>query len=185
MSRFALNHMAVARMSFVQLLDRAPDLGCYGIEVRKDLPQPLFDGQSAKAAGAAICAKGLWLMAVAKVKRFNDWSETKAQEAVALMEIARPAAFSSKLVIIDEPTAALGVQETEQVENIIRTPKVAGEPLILISHNLRQVFDLVACIVVFGRGRIVTNLNKGDTDGQDVVAYITGPKTGGEFEGAA
>lgn len=99
--------------------------------------------------------------------------------------IARTATFHSKLTIMDEPTAALGVQETEQVENIIRTLKAAGEPLILISHNMRQVFDLVDRIVVFRRGRIVANLKKEDTDGQDVVAYITGAKTGAEYEGAA
>jgi fructose transport system ATP-binding protein len=99
--------------------------------------------------------------------------------------IARTAAFKSKLVIMDEPTAALGVQETGQVENIIRTLKEAGEPLILISHNMRQVFDLVDRIVVFRRGRIVANLRKEETNGQDVVSYITGAKTGKEYEGAA
>lgn len=99
--------------------------------------------------------------------------------------IARTATFASKLTIMDEPTAALGVQETAQVENIIRTLKEQGEPLILVSHNMRQVFDLVDRIVVFRRGRIVANLRKEETDGQDVVAYITGAKTGAEFEGAA
>ncbi len=99
--------------------------------------------------------------------------------------IARTATFASKLTIMDEPTAALGVQETAQVENIIRTLKEQGEPLILVSHNMRQVFDLVDRIVVFRRGRMVANLNKDETDGQDVVAYITGAKTGAEFEGAA
>lgn len=99
--------------------------------------------------------------------------------------IARTATFHSKLTIMDEPTAALGVQETAQVENIIRTLKAAGEPLILISHNMRQVMDLVDRIVVFRRGRIVANLRKEETDGQDVVAYITGAKTqpGYEVEG--
>ena len=99
--------------------------------------------------------------------------------------IARTATFHSKLTIMDEPTAALGVQETAQVENIVRTLKEQGEPLILISHNMRQVFDLVDRIVVFRRGRIVANLDKKDTDPQDVVAYITGAKTGAEYEDAA
>ncbi len=97
--------------------------------------------------------------------------------------IARTATFHSKLTIMDEPTAALGVQETAQVENIVRTLKDAGEPLILISHNMRQVMDLCDRIVVFRRGRIVANLNKADTDGQDVVAYITGAKTQPEYDG--
>ncbi|PHR86548.1 MAG: ABC transporter ATP-binding protein [Blastopirellula sp.] len=72
--------------------------------------------------------------------------------------IARTATFHSKLTIMDEPTAALGVQETAQVENIIRTLKKQGEPLILVSHNMRQVFDLVDRIIVFRRGRICADL---------------------------
>jgi fructose transport system ATP-binding protein len=99
--------------------------------------------------------------------------------------IARTAAFRSKLVIMDKPTAALGVQEAAQVENIIRPLKEAGVSLILVGHNMRQVFDLVDRIVVFRRGRIVANLRKEDTNGQDVVAQITGAKSGAEFEGSA
>ena len=101
--------------------------------------------------------------------------------------IARTATFASKLTIMDEPTAALGVQETAQVENIIRTLKEQGQPLILVSHNMRQVFDLVDRIIVFRRGRICANLDikNEDITGEDVVSYITGAKTQPEFEGAA
>ncbi len=91
--------------------------------------------------------------------------------------IARSATFASKLIIMDEPTAALGVQETAQVENIIRSLKSQGIPLILVSHNLRQVFDLVDRIVVFRRGHIVATLNASETDGNDIVSYITGVKS--------
>jgi fructose transport system ATP-binding protein len=56
--------------------------------------------------------------------------------------------------------------------------KDRGVPLILISHNLRQVFDLVDRIVVFRRGRIVASLRMDETDGNDVVSYITGMKGG-------
>ena len=98
--------------------------------------------------------------------------------------IARTATFHSKLTIMDEPTAALGVQETSQVENIIRTLKRQGEPLILISHNMRQVFDLVDRVVVFRRGRICANLDikQEDVSGEDVVSYITGARTQPQFE---
>ena len=95
--------------------------------------------------------------------------------------IARAAAFASKLIIMDEPTAALGVQETAQVETIIRGLKSRGVPLILVSHNLRQVFDLVDRIVVFRRGRIVASLRRDETDGNDIVSYITGVKGGVEI----
>jgi fructose transport system ATP-binding protein len=99
--------------------------------------------------------------------------------------IARTATFASKLIIMDEPTAALGVQETAQVENIVRTLKANGEPLIIISHNMRQVFDLADRIVVFRRGRIVANLMKEETSGEDVVSYITGAKAGFDDSEAA
>jgi fructose transport system ATP-binding protein len=92
--------------------------------------------------------------------------------------IARAAAFASKLVIMDEPTAALGVQETGQVENIIRGLKERGIPLILVSHNLRQVFDLVDKIWVFRRGRIVGMVETAKSDGNEVVSMITGVKSG-------
>ena len=58
MTSFALNHMTVARLTFVQLLDLAVELGCIGIEVRNDLPQPLFDGLDPAAAGAMARDKG-------------------------------------------------------------------------------------------------------------------------------
>lgn len=99
--------------------------------------------------------------------------------------IARTATFASKMIIMDEPTAALGVQETAQVEEIIRTLKANGEPLILISHNMRQVFDLVDRVVVFRRGRIVANLRTSETNGEEVVAYITGAKSSPVVEEAA
>jgi fructose transport system ATP-binding protein len=90
--------------------------------------------------------------------------------------ISRSATFASKLIIMDEPTAALGVQETNQVENIIRNLKNRGVPLILVSHNLRQVFDLVDRIWVFRRGRIVGAVDRANTTGNEVVSLITGVK---------
>ena len=77
MTSFALNHMTVARLTFVQLLDLAAELGCIGIEVRNDLPQPLFDGLDPAAAGAMARDKGLRILAVAEVKRFNDCLRTR------------------------------------------------------------------------------------------------------------
>lgn len=92
--------------------------------------------------------------------------------------ISRAASFASKLIIMDEPTAALGVQETTQVENIIRTLKKQGITLILISHNLRQVFNLVDKICVFRRGRIAGMRDAATTDGNEIVSMITGVDSG-------
>ena len=98
--------------------------------------------------------------------------------------ISRAATFASKLIIMDEPTAALGVQETAQVENIIRNLKTRGIPLILISHNLRQVFDLVDRIWVFRRGRIAGVVDRDKTTGNEVVSMITGVTSGVDGEPA-
>ena len=98
--------------------------------------------------------------------------------------ISRAANFASKLIIMDEPTAALGVQETAQVENIIRTLKTRKIPMILISHNLRQVLDLVDRIWVFRRGRIVGVVDRDKTTGNDIVSMITGVTSGVEGEPA-
>jgi fructose transport system ATP-binding protein len=88
--------------------------------------------------------------------------------------IARAAGFAKKLIILDEPTAALGVQETAKVEDIIKGLKQRGVPLIIISHNLRQVFDLVDHIWVFRQGRIICSRRTVDTTPQEIVGLITG-----------
>ena len=85
---------------------------------------------------------------------------------------------------MDEPTAALGIQETTRVENIIRGLKERGVPVIIVSHNLRQVFNLVDRIVVFRRGRIAGVLDAKTASGNDVVAMITGVDQG-VHEGAS
>ena len=98
--------------------------------------------------------------------------------------ISRAAGWGSKLIIMDEPTAALGIQETTRVENIIRGLKKRGVPVLIISHNLRQVFNLVDKIAVFRQGRIVAMLDAKKTSGNEVVAMITGADQG-VHEGAS
>lgn len=92
--------------------------------------------------------------------------------------ISRAAGWGSKLIVMDEPTAALGIQETTRVEDIIRGLKQRGVPVIIVSHNLRQVFNLVDRIVVFRQGRIAGILNAKTTTGNEVVAMITGVDQG-------
>ncbi len=88
--------------------------------------------------------------------------------------IARAAGFAKKLIILDEPTAALGVAETARVEQIINGLKQQGVPLIIISHNLRQVFDLADRIWVFRQGRIICNLLRRESHPEQIVGLITG-----------
>lgn len=132
MTAFALNHMTVARLSYVQLLDLAAALGCIGVEVRNDLPQPLFDGMAPAEAGALAHAKGLRLLAVAEVKRFNDWSEAKAAEALALMQIAKAAGAEAVSLIPRNDNLGMGNGERQAA---LRVALKALKPM-LEDHGL-------------------------------------------------
>jgi len=84
----ALNHMAVPGLRWDAFLGLARDLGCVGVEFRNDLPGALFDGDTPATVGAKAKANGLRILALAEVKRFNDWSDAKRAEARDLMAIA-------------------------------------------------------------------------------------------------
>ena len=90
--------------------------------------------------------------------------------------IARSVLRNAKLVILDEPTAALGVAQTEQVLNLVRRLAVSGVAVLIISHNLVDVFKVCDDIAVLYLGRMVTQIRTEDTNQNDVVGYITGTK---------
>ena len=94
------------------------------------------------------------------------------------VSICRAAGFTSKLIIMDEPTAALGVQETARVEELITKLKSEGHAIILISHNFAQVLRLSDAIWVMRAGRCVAGRRTADTDGDEIVALITGARAG-------
>lgn len=94
------------------------------------------------------------------------------------VSICRAASFASRLIIMDEPTAALGVQETARVEELVRTLRSEGHAIILISHNFAQVLSLSDAIWVMRAGRCVAGRRTAQTDGDEIVALITGAKPG-------
>ncbi|MBT0773943.1 sugar ABC transporter ATP-binding protein [Kineosporia sp. J2-2] len=92
------------------------------------------------------------------------------------VSICRAAGFSSKLVIMDEPTAALGVQETERVEQLILKLRSDGHAVLLISHNFAQVMRLADQVWVMRSGRCVAGRRIAETTGEEIVALITGAR---------
>lgn len=88
--------------------------------------------------------------------------------------IARAVGWGSSLVIMDEPTASLGVRETLQVESQIESLRERGMAVFIVSHDLRQVFALADRIVVLRRGRIVGIRRPSETSQEEVVQLITG-----------
>lgn len=88
--------------------------------------------------------------------------------------IARATRWASKLVLLDEPTAALGVAETAKVEELILSLKARDIAILIISHSLDQVFRLSDRICVLRRGRQIGVRETAKTDKNDVVSMITG-----------
>lgn len=134
---FALNHMTVARVGFRQLLDIAAELGCVGVELRNDLPQPLFDGLAPEEARAHLAEKGLRLLALAEVKRFNDWSADKEQEALLLMRIAKAAGAEAVSLIPRNDNLGMGNGERQAA---LRVALKALRPM-LEDHGLTGMVE--------------------------------------------
>ncbi len=88
--------------------------------------------------------------------------------------VARAAAFGSKVIILDEPTAALGVKESRRVLELIQDVNARGIPIILISHNMPHVFELAHRIHVHRLGRRLTVVDPKSVSMSDAVALMTG-----------
>ncbi|MDX3926140.1 MAG: ATP-binding cassette domain-containing protein [Shinella sp.] len=93
------------------------------------------------------------------------------RQAVA---ICRALNLNAKLVIMDEPTAALAVAETRKVLSLTRRLAERGCAVVLISHNIADVFEVADRMVVFRRGRKVAERRRDATDPEEIVALITG-----------
>ena len=88
--------------------------------------------------------------------------------------VARAVMWASKVVIMDEPTAALGVAQTGQVLDLMRQVRDAGVPVVFISHNMPHVFEVADRIVVLRLGRIVQELDPKTASIDDAVRAMTG-----------
>jgi ABC-type sugar transport system ATPase subunit len=91
-----------------------------------------------------------------------------------IVAIARAGAWGSKLVLMDEPTAALGVAETKAVEEVILGLRSRGLSVLVISHNLDQVFRITDRIWVLRRGKLIGERETAKTKPDEIVGMITG-----------
>jgi simple sugar transport system ATP-binding protein len=94
--------------------------------------------------------------------------------------VSRAATWVDKVVFMDEPTAALGVLQSARVRDLIRRVRDSGIAVVLISHNLPEVFELADRIEVLRLGRRVARLRAADTTMEAVIAAMTGALGGGE-----
>ncbi len=121
--------------------------------------------------------KALQSLSVRTVKSVRQKVSSLSGGQRQTVAIARSVLRDAKLVILDEPTAALGVAQTEQVLNLVRRLADSGIAVIMISHNLSDVFKVCDDISVLYLGRMVANLKASETTYTDVISYITGTKT--------
>jgi ABC-type sugar transport system ATPase subunit len=88
--------------------------------------------------------------------------------------VARATVFARKVVILDEPTAALGVRESRKVLDLIAQLRAEGNAVILITHNMEHVVELADRAVVLRQGRKVGELKPGRANQQELVSLIVG-----------
>ncbi|MFO7243958.1 MAG: ATP-binding cassette domain-containing protein [Actinomycetes bacterium] len=168
------------------------DAARHGIEVvyqdlalcdNLDIVQNMFLGREELLTGTfdegrmeVEAAQALQSLSVKTVKSLRQKVSSLSGGQRQTVAIARSVVKQAKVVILDEPTAALGVAQTEQVLNLVRRLANSGVAVIIISHNLQDVFKVADDISVLYLGTMTARTAAKDTTPDDVVGYITGTK---------
>mgnify|MGYP000644388470 FL=1 len=149
-----------------------------------DIVQNMFLGREEMSQGTLneadmefAAAKALQSLSVRTVKSLRQKVSSLSGGQRQTVAISRTVLRDAKLVILDEPTAALGVAQTEQVLNLVRRLADQGLAVIMISHNLQDVFQVADDIAVLYLGNMVAQLETKKTNHNEVISYITGLKS--------
>jgi D-xylose transport system ATP-binding protein len=124
-------------------------------------------------AKAQETLKGLSVTTLSSVRQTVAGLSGGQRQSVA---VAKAVMWNSKVVILDEPTAALGVAQTRQVLDLVRRLGEQGLAVILISHNLHDIFEVADSITVLRLGQNVAEFKRTETNQQEVVEAITAGK---------
>ena len=122
----------------------------------------------------AIARQKLSELGLATIQNINQLVETLSGGQRQGVAVARAAAFAQKFVVMDEPTAALGVKESRRVLDLIQDVRARGMPIVLISHNMPHVFELADRIHIHRLGRRLCVVDPNDVSMSDAVALMTG-----------
>ncbi len=126
------------------------------------------------AAMERVAREKLTELGLLTIQNINQAVETLSGGQRQGVAVARAAAFGSKVVIMDEPTAALGVKESRRVLDLILDVKSRGLPIVLISHNMPHVFEVADRIHIHRLGRRACVIKPSDFSMSDAVAIMTG-----------
>jgi D-xylose transport system ATP-binding protein len=132
----------------------------------------------------SLARKTLDGLSVRTVKSIRQTVSSLSGGQRQTVAIARAVLWNSKLVILDEPTAALGVAQTEQVLHLVRRLADNGLAVILISHNLVDVFEVADNIAALYLGTMAAQVNKSEVSTNQVIELITTGKSAGVDQGA-
>jgi D-xylose transport system ATP-binding protein len=119
---------------------------------------------------AASTMKGLAVTTLGSVRQRVAGLSGGQRQSVA---VAKAVMWNSKVVILDEPTAALGVAQTRQVLDLVARLGEQGLGVIVVTHNLHDVFEIADRIVVLRLGQVVADVRADETNQQQVVEFIT------------
>ncbi|MFQ1701457.1 ATP-binding cassette domain-containing protein [Loktanella agnita] len=147
-----------------------------GRELRKPGIMGSVFKQLDKPAMANFARDKLTELGLMTIQDINQAVETLSGGQRQGVAVARAAAFGSKVIILDEPTAALGVKESRKVLELILDVRSRGIPIILISHNMPHVFEVANRIHVHRLGRRLCVVDPKDYTMSDAVAFMTGAK---------
>jgi fructose transport system ATP-binding protein len=144
----------------------------------RELRAPSFLGRTLRSLDRAAMQKfareKLNELGLMTIQNINQPVETLSGGQRQGVAVARAAAFARRVVIMDEPTAALGVKESRRVLELILDVKKRGLPIILISHNMPHVFEVADRIHIHRLGRRLTVINPRKHTMSDAVAMMTG-----------
>lgn len=131
-------------------------------------------GKLDRRAMERIAREKLSELGLMTIQNINQAVETLSGGQRQGVAVARAAAFGSKVVIMDEPTAALGVKESRRVLDLILDVKARGLPIVLISHNMPHVFEVADRIHIHRLGRRACVIRPDDFSMAEAVAIMTG-----------
>jgi ribose/xylose/arabinose/galactoside ABC-type transport system permease subunit/ABC-type branched-subunit amino acid transport system ATPase component len=131
-------------------------------------PLRIYDAKKAdRVTTDALAALGVDLR-----RRLGDPAATLSGGQKQAVAIARAIVYGSRCLILDEPTAALAVRQTQQVLDQVRRARDAGQAVILITHNLQQAMSVADEVVVLARGRIMGHFSSADVDLEQVTELV-------------
>jgi fructose transport system ATP-binding protein len=147
-----------------------------GREIRKQGPLGTVFKMLDRAAMERIAREKLSDLGLMTIQNIAQPVETLSGGQRQGVAVARAAAFGSKVIIMDEPTAALGVKESRRVLELIQDVRGRGIPIVLISHNMPHVFEVADRIHIHRLGRRLCVIDPAEHSMSDAVAFMTGAK---------